>query len=143
MIIDYAHFGDVVTFDTTFRTNKEYKPFGVFVGFNHFREMVIFGAALLYDETFESFRWLFNTFLHNKKQPRTIFTDQDVAMGNAIRAVFTEAWHGLCTFHIMQNAIKHLPHKKKARMAQMYLLILVLACTSTRKRKTLKKLSLP
>ena len=77
--------------------------------------MVIFGVALLYDETFESFRWLFNTFLsiHNKKQPRTIFTDQDVAMGNAIRAVFTEAWHGLCTFHIMQNAIKHLPHKKK------------------------------
>ena len=115
MIIEYAHFGDVVTFDTTFGTNKEYRPFVVFVGFNHFREMVIFGAALLYDETFESFKWLFNTFLslHNKKQPRTIFTDQDVAMGNAVQAVFTEAWHGLCTFHIMQNAIRHLPHKKK------------------------------
>lgn len=38
MIIDYAQFGDVVTFDTTFGTNKEYRPFGVFVGFNHFRE---------------------------------------------------------------------------------------------------------
>lgn len=38
MIIDYAQFGDVVTFDTTFGTNKEYMPFGVFVGFNHFRE---------------------------------------------------------------------------------------------------------
>lgn len=37
MIIDYAQFGDVVTFDTTFGTNKEYRPFGVFVGFNHFR----------------------------------------------------------------------------------------------------------
>ena len=24
MIIDYAHFGDIVTFDTTFGTNKEY-----------------------------------------------------------------------------------------------------------------------
>uniref|UniRef100_A0A8I7BGG5 Protein FAR1-RELATED SEQUENCE n=1 Tax=Hordeum vulgare subsp. vulgare TaxID=112509 RepID=A0A8I7BGG5_HORVV len=47
MIIDYAHFDDVITFDTTFGTNKEYKPFGVFVGFNHFREMVIFGATLL------------------------------------------------------------------------------------------------
>ena len=31
MIIDYAHFGDVVTFDTTFGTNKEYRPFGVYV----------------------------------------------------------------------------------------------------------------
>jgi zinc finger SWIM domain-containing protein 3 len=29
MLIDYAHFGDVVTFDTTFVTNKEYRPFGV------------------------------------------------------------------------------------------------------------------
>lgn len=56
MIIDYAHFDDVITFDTTFGTNKEYRPFGVFTGFNNFRETVIFGAALLYDETFESFK---------------------------------------------------------------------------------------
>ena len=55
MIIDYAHFSDVVTFDTTFGTNKETKPFDVFVGFNHFRETVIFGATLMYDETFDSF----------------------------------------------------------------------------------------
>jgi zinc finger SWIM domain-containing protein 3 len=81
MIIDYAHFGDVITFDTTFGTNKEHRPFGVFVGFNHFRETVIFGASLLYDETFDSFKWLFEAFLsvHNEKQPRTIFTDQDSA----------------------------------------------------------------
>jgi hypothetical protein len=46
MIVDYAHFGDVVTFDTTFGTNKEYRPFGVFVGFNHFRETVIFVQLL-------------------------------------------------------------------------------------------------
>jgi hypothetical protein len=40
----------------------------VFVGFNQFRETVVFGAALMYDETFESFKWLFNAFLsiHNK-----------------------------------------------------------------------------
>jgi hypothetical protein len=37
MVIDYAHFGDVITFDTAFGTNKESRPFGVFVGFNHFR----------------------------------------------------------------------------------------------------------
>jgi zinc finger SWIM domain-containing protein 3 len=114
MIIDYAHFGDVVTFDTTFGTNKEYRPFGVFVGFNQFRETVIFGAALLFDETCASFTWLFQTFLsaHNGKQSRTIFTDQDIAMGKAVREVFVEAWHGLCTFHIMQNAVKHLSNGK-------------------------------
>jgi zinc finger SWIM domain-containing protein 3 len=37
MINDDAHFGDVITFDTTFGTNKEHRTFGVFVGFNHFR----------------------------------------------------------------------------------------------------------
>jgi zinc finger SWIM domain-containing protein 3 len=29
-------------------------------------------------------------------------------MGKAIGKVFTESYHGLCTFHIMQNAVKHL-----------------------------------
>ncbi|XP_048491446.1 protein FAR1-RELATED SEQUENCE 5-like [Beta vulgaris subsp. vulgaris] len=51
MIIDYASFGDVVAFDTTFGTNKENRPLGVFVGFNHSRKTVVFGADLLYNET--------------------------------------------------------------------------------------------
>ncbi|XP_020172364.1 protein FAR1-RELATED SEQUENCE 5 [Aegilops tauschii subsp. strangulata] len=110
MMLDYAHFGDVVTFDTTFGTNKEYRPFGVFLGLNQFRETKVFGAALMFDETLASFKWLFKTFLgaHNGRQPRTIYTDQDYAMGRAVEDVFTEAYHGLCTFHIMQNAVKHL-----------------------------------
>uniref|UniRef100_A0ACD5X0B4 Uncharacterized protein n=1 Tax=Avena sativa TaxID=4498 RepID=A0ACD5X0B4_AVESA len=110
MVVDYAHFGDVITFDTTFGTNKEYRPLGVFLGLNQFRETTIFGAALLFDETYDSFKWLFQTFLvaHNGRQPRTIYTDQDAAIGKAIGKVFTESYHGLCTFHIMQNAVKHL-----------------------------------
>jgi len=110
MITDYAYFGDFVSFDTTFGTNKESRPFGVFVGFNQFRETVVFGAVLMYDETFESFKWLFETFLkaHNGNQPKTIYTNQDAAMGKAVMEVFSEAWHGLCTFHIMQNVVKHL-----------------------------------
>ena len=51
MLLDYAHFSDVVTFDTTFGTNKEYRPFGIFLGLNQFRETIIFGAALMFDET--------------------------------------------------------------------------------------------
>jgi zinc finger SWIM domain-containing protein 3 len=114
MIMDYTHFGDVVSFDTTFGTNKESRLFGVFVGSNHFRETVVFGAALMYDETFGSFKWLFETFLkaHNGQQPKTFCTYQDAAMGKAVAEVFAEAWHGLCTFHIMQNAIKHLHEEK-------------------------------
>uniref|UniRef100_A0ACD5TMF3 Uncharacterized protein n=1 Tax=Avena sativa TaxID=4498 RepID=A0ACD5TMF3_AVESA len=110
IIIDCAHFGDVVTFDTTFGTNKEYRPFGFFLGLNQFRETTIFGVALLFDETKDSFTWLFETFLvaHDGRQPKTIYTNQDISMGKAIEKVFIESYHELCTFHIMQNAVKHL-----------------------------------
>jgi hypothetical protein len=45
MIINYAHFRDVVTFDITFGTSTEYRPFGVFIGFNHFRETSHFWSS--------------------------------------------------------------------------------------------------
>ncbi|XP_043694268.1 protein FAR1-RELATED SEQUENCE 5-like [Telopea speciosissima] len=115
MRIDYAQFGDVVSFDTTFCTNKEYRSFGIFVGFNHHRGAIIFGAALLYDETAESFKWLFEAFTeaHGQKKPITIFKDQDAAMAKALTEVGPETWHGLCTWHIMQNGIKHLGNLMK------------------------------
>ncbi|XP_062145348.1 protein FAR1-RELATED SEQUENCE 5-like [Alnus glutinosa] len=114
MIVDYKLFGDVVSFDTTYRTNKEYRPLAMFVGFNHHREVVIFGAGLLYDETIESFEWLFETFFEamsgKKKKPNTIFTDQDPAMAKAILVVMPNTYHRLCTWHLMQNALKHIGH---------------------------------
>ncbi|XP_028102733.1 protein FAR1-RELATED SEQUENCE 5-like [Camellia sinensis] len=78
MIMDYAQFGDVVTFDTTYKLNKEHRPFASFVGLNYHRETIIFGAALLYDETAETFVWLFQNFLEamSGKAPKTLFTNQ-------------------------------------------------------------------
>jgi zinc finger SWIM domain-containing protein 3 len=60
---------------------------------------VIFGAELLYDETIESFKWLFGSFLdaHAGKKPRSIFTDQDPAMAKVLGEMMLETWHGLCT----------------------------------------------
>ncbi|GKA56505.1 FAR1-related sequence 5-like protein [Tanacetum coccineum] len=115
MIMDYSYFGDVVTFDTTYSTNKECRPLGVFIGFNHHRGIVVFGASLLYDETSESFEWLFRTFLeaHNNKKPMTIFTDQDHAMASALPKITPNVNHGLCTWHIMQNAIKNVGNIKR------------------------------
>jgi transposase-like protein len=34
-------------------------------------------------------------------------------MGKVVKEVFVDAWHGLCTFHIMQNAVKHLVQPDK------------------------------
>ncbi|XP_050217789.1 protein FAR1-RELATED SEQUENCE 5-like [Mercurialis annua] len=111
-IIDYQHFGDVVCFDTTYRTNEYGRPFAPFIGVNQHKKSIIFGAALLYDETISSFKWLFETFLSamSGKHPRTILTDQCPAMANAIEEVFSETHHRLCVWHIYQNAAKNLSH---------------------------------
>ena len=57
MLFDYHCFGDVISLDTTYCTNGDHRPLAIFSGFNHYRGGVIFGAALLYDETIESFKW--------------------------------------------------------------------------------------
>jgi zinc finger SWIM domain-containing protein 3 len=117
MILDYGIFGDVVFFDTTYRTNKECRPFGAFVGLNHHYQQVVFGASLLYDETSQSFEWLFHTFLEcmSGKKPKTIFTDRDPAMAKAIPLVMPETYHRLCLWHLYQNALKNLNHLFKSQ----------------------------
>jgi len=105
----------VVSLDSTYCTNSSHRPLAIFSGFNHHRSAVIFGAALLYDETAESYKWLFETFLeaHQQKMPQTVFTDQAQAMANALVEVMPDTYHGLCTWHLMQNGIKHLGNLMK------------------------------
>jgi zinc finger SWIM domain-containing protein 3 len=87
-------------------------PFAPLLGTNHHKQTIIFGAALLFNETIESFVWLFQTFLTamSGKHPSTIFTDQDAAMAGAIAYVFPNTSHRLCLWHIYLNAAKHLGH---------------------------------
>ncbi|XP_061364286.1 protein FAR1-RELATED SEQUENCE 5-like [Gastrolobium bilobum] len=110
--IDYNHFGDVVIFDTTYRTNKYNMACAPFIGVNHHKQSVLFGCAFLFDETTESFIWLFESFLEamGGLQPKTIFTDQCQAMANAIKRVLPESQHRLCLWHIGQNAANHLSY---------------------------------
>ncbi|KAG9444843.1 hypothetical protein H6P81_016183 [Aristolochia fimbriata] len=44
------------------------------------------------------------------KRPKSIFTDQSVVMAKAIATVLSDTHHRLCTWHIFQNALKHLNH---------------------------------
>ncbi|XP_059663432.1 protein FAR1-RELATED SEQUENCE 5-like [Cornus florida] len=110
MISDYGHFGDVVTFDTTYKLVQGNWPLGVFLGLNHHRQTCVFCAAFMYDETADSFAWLFNTFLNamSHKVPRTILTDQDAAMAKALAEVMLNTNHHLYTWHLMLNAQKHI-----------------------------------
>ncbi|KAF1864616.1 hypothetical protein Lal_00039247 [Lupinus albus] len=85
--LDYDCFGDVMVFDTTYRTNRFNLICAPFVGVNHHWQNVMFGCALLADETAVSFTWLFKAFLESmgNQQPKRIFTHQDASMAKAIR----------------------------------------------------------
>jgi zinc finger SWIM domain-containing protein 3 len=109
-IMDYKCFGDTVSFDTTFQTNKFEMPFASILGTNHHKQTIIFGCALIFNETIPSFVWFFESFLKamSGKHPSTIFTDQDATMATTIAHVFPNTTHCLCLWHIGQNAVKHL-----------------------------------
>lgn len=78
--LNYEHFGDVITFDTTYKTNRYNMPFAPFVGVNNHFQSTFFGCALLREETKESFAWLFETFKEcmNGKLPIGILTGMRV-----------------------------------------------------------------
>lgn len=110
--LDYQAFGDLVIFDSTYRTNRYKMPFVPFVGLNHHRSTTIFACAVVSHETVESFQWLLRTLLvaMYNKEPRSIITDGDHAMRKAIRAILPNTVHRLCTWHIERNAAKFLHH---------------------------------
>ncbi|KAL5711554.1 hypothetical protein ACHQM5_021991 [Ranunculus cassubicifolius] len=108
--MQYKHFGDVVSFDTTYKKNAYKMPFGPFTGINHHFQSIQFGCALLLDETEESFVWLFETWLGamGGKPPISILTDQDRAMTAAVRKVFPNTKHRFCYWHIIFKFPEHL-----------------------------------
>lgn len=111
-VIDYGHFGDVVVLDTSYRTSKFSRPFALFTGVNHQKQTVVFGSALLIDESTESFVWLFDTWMKamSGKKPKTILTDQCPQIAKAVSLVLPETHHRLCLWQIFQNGVKHLSH---------------------------------
>jgi hypothetical protein len=73
---EYVDFGDVVTFDTTHKTNRKKMPLAMFVGCSNNLKNVSFGQVLLRDETTDIFRWLFKSFKScmGSRQPFVILT---------------------------------------------------------------------
>ncbi|KAL6347547.1 hypothetical protein AAG906_026072 [Vitis piasezkii] len=104
--MDYACFGDVLAFDTTYRTNAYKKPLVVLVGVNHHHQTVVFGSALLIDESVGTYEWVLETFLiaMMNRKPISVVTDGDKAMRKAIKKVLPHACHRLCSWHLQRNA---------------------------------------
>ncbi|XP_074291766.1 protein FAR1-RELATED SEQUENCE 5-like [Silene latifolia] len=77
-IRNYSFFGDAVSFDPTYGTNKYDMVFTPFTSVNHHRKSVLFAGCLLLHEDDISFQWTFQRFLdcHGTKEPRFMITDQ-------------------------------------------------------------------
>ena len=103
--MDYDLYGDFISFDTTFSTNRYNMPFAPIVGINGHGKNVIFGCALIENQTAETFEWVFRTFVETMsgKKPKIIMTDQDAAMKKAIANYMPDVIHRLCIWHIMKN----------------------------------------
>ncbi|RYR40375.1 hypothetical protein Ahy_A09g046129 [Arachis hypogaea] len=108
----YEYYGDVVSFDTTYRRNsclcsfhKHGLPFASFVGVNHHGKSTLFGCALLGSEEIPRFEWVFTQWVRCVgSAPRGIITDQCKAMTGAFRNVLPDTVHRWCIWHIMKKS---------------------------------------
>ncbi|KAK0571085.1 hypothetical protein LWI29_010716 [Acer saccharum] len=115
-LFEYKCFGDVLVFDTTYKTNAYGKPLVLFVGVNNHSATCVFGAALLLDETFTSYKWALTKLMDSMgiKHPLSIMTDGDEAMRQVIDEVFPNCQHRVCGWHVARNACAHINGPKKS-----------------------------
>nr|GEU89642.1 protein FAR1-related sequence 6 [Tanacetum cinerariifolium] len=101
----YESFGDVVTFDSTYLTNKSSMPFAPFVGVNHHGQSILFGCGLISGEDAETYVWFFKSWLAcmNGHPPKSIITGQCRTMQVVVAEIFPESYHRLCLWHIMKK----------------------------------------
>lgn len=102
---DYISFSDVVSFDTSYIKSNDKLPFAPFVGVNHHFQSMLFGCALVADETRSTFVWLMKTWLRamGGQAPKVIITDQDKALKAAIEEVFPNTRHFFSLWNILEK----------------------------------------
>ncbi|RYR16125.1 hypothetical protein Ahy_B04g073070 isoform M [Arachis hypogaea] len=111
----YEYYGDVVSFDTTYRRNKYVcvfclhgLPFASFVGVNHHGKSTLLRCTLMGNEEICCFEWVFKQWLRCMgSSPQAIITGQCKSMFGAIKNVLPDTHHRWCIWYIM----KKIPHK--------------------------------
>ncbi|XP_019159474.1 PREDICTED: protein FAR1-RELATED SEQUENCE 5-like [Ipomoea nil] len=99
---NYGAFGDVVSFDATYQTNRYKLVFVPFTGVDNHKRCVTFGVGMIDREDVESYRWILQKFKDAMGSiPPLTVTDQDPAMKVAIATEFPRTQHRYCMWHIM------------------------------------------
>ncbi|XP_018858347.2 protein FAR1-RELATED SEQUENCE 9-like [Juglans regia] len=110
--MNYSYFGDAVIFDTTYKMNGYRVPFSSFTGYNHHGQPVLFGCALILDESESSYIWLFQTWLHamSGRCPVSITSDPNPLLQVAVTQVLPETRHRLCLSAMFRETREKLAH---------------------------------
>ncbi|RYR41290.1 hypothetical protein Ahy_A08g037703 [Arachis hypogaea] len=101
----FEYFRDVISFDTTYNTNRYNLVCGSFVGVNHHGQSILLGCALIKNEAIESFKWLFQCWLRcmGGNAPKEFLTDQCASIKRAIEACMPTTIHRWCIWHITKK----------------------------------------
>ncbi|CAH9095420.1 unnamed protein product [Cuscuta europaea] len=101
---NYSYFGDVLSFDATYGTNRYNLVFVPFTGADNHQKCVTFAARLLLKEDVDSYVWLLSRFINAMgSEPTCVIMDQDPAMRIAIEKVIPHVKHRYCMWHIMNK----------------------------------------
>ncbi|XP_057745380.1 protein FAR1-RELATED SEQUENCE 5-like [Arachis stenosperma] len=100
----YEYYGDVVSVDSTYNTNRHGLPFVSFVGVNHHGRSTLLGCALLGNEEIGSYEWVFLQWVKCMgTAPKCIITDQCRSLYRAIKNTLPDTRHRWCIWHIMNK----------------------------------------
>ncbi|KAL4299169.1 hypothetical protein AHAS_Ahas17G0074000 [Arachis hypogaea] len=100
----YEYYGDIVSLDSTYSTNKHGLPFASFVGVNHHGKSTILGCALLGNEKIPSYEWVFRQWVKCMgTAPQRIITDQCKSIFRVIKNVLPDTRHRWCIWHITKK----------------------------------------
>ncbi|XP_025679213.1 protein FAR-RED IMPAIRED RESPONSE 1-like [Arachis hypogaea] len=111
---DYSVFRNVLGFDATYGRNKYKCPLVIFSGVDHHMRTVVFGCAILSNESEGSYVWLLRAFLEamKGKQPKFVIMDGNLAMKSDLEVdEFERIW----TDSVANHGLEY-----HSRIAEMY-----------------------
>ncbi|XP_031096951.1 protein FAR1-RELATED SEQUENCE 5-like [Ipomoea triloba] len=103
---NFSLFGDAVSFDATYRTNRYNLVFVPFTSIDNHKRCITFGAGLLTKEDIDSYVWILESF---KKimghDPICVVTDQDPTMKVAVAQVGEKVGPVLSKYEVFRRKL--------------------------------------
>lgn len=101
----FSVFGDVVIFDTTYRSITYNMILGVWLGIDNHGKPVFLGCTLLQDETSRSFSWALKVFVRfmRGRWPQILVTDIDSGLRDAISIEMPNTKHIISIWKVLSK----------------------------------------